>query len=68
MPEETPQSTGDLVVTVITFPQLEAALLRWELDSRMGKTRTREEVVALSAEQAAFEGTFFLWHLLNSPC
>ena len=49
----------------ITRPQLKAALLRWEQDSRAGKMRDPVECASLPAEQVAAESTQHLWSELK---
>ena len=49
----------------ISKPQLEAALLAWEQDSRDGKTLTHAEAGLLTVEQVAAESADRLWKALQ---
>lgn len=49
----------------ITKPQLKAAMLQWELESRDGKTMTPAEAAAMSAEEHSTLSTDALWVALG---
>lgn len=51
----------DMDTMTITKPQLEAALARWEQDSRDGKTISHAEADALPVAQVAAENADHLW-------
>lgn len=50
----------------ITKTQLALALLQWENDARNGKTLSRAEAEAMTAEQVAESGADHLWSLLSA--
>lgn len=50
----------------VTQAQLRDALLRWGQGDREGRCRSREETLAMSAEQVADESAEWLWKLLTT--